>query len=225
MTAEEDRHAQLDPMPTIATARRGRARQRAWAEERARREVLDLALAVDRWIGHDRDRLVQVVREVRARRRQRRERPVPAERADRLVRRLRSELRHLQIVGFEAERRELVLASLRWIIELVGRCRDLPARRRLPTRAGAADALELFLRTAALDPLADAAHGDAARRAVRDECAPQRILVEQAPPRLRAPQTDALAGSERIRIADVSLERDESALAREDVLVRRLDVP
>src|SRR5438552_734447 len=105
MTAEKDRHAQLDPAPTIATARRGRARQRARAEERARREVLDLTLAVDRWIGHDRDRLVQVVREV------------------------------------------------------------------------------------------------------------------------RAPQTHALAGPERIRIADVSLERDESALAREDVLVRRLDVP
>src|SRR5438046_7630403 len=118
MTAEKDRHAQLDPAPTIATARRGRARQRARAEERARREVLDLTLAVDRWIGHDRDRLVQVVREVRARGRQRRERPVPAERADRLVGGLRRELRHLQVLPFEAERRELVLSPLRGVVEL-----------------------------------------------------------------------------------------------------------
>src|SRR5438132_2408051 len=225
MTAEKDRHAQLDPTPAIATARRRRARQRAWAEERARREVLDLALAVDRGIGHDRDRLVQVVREVRARRRERGERPIPAKRADRLVRGLRRELRHLQVVGFEPERRELVLAPLRGILELVWRCRDLPARRRLPTRAGAADALELLFRTAALDPLADTRDGDATRRAVRDERAPQRILVEEAPPRVRAPQADALARPERVRIADVPLERDESALAREDVLVGRLDVP
>jgi len=40
-----------------------------------------------------------------------------------------------------------------------------------------------------------------------------------------ASQRDALARTERVRIAHVSLERHESALAREDVRVVRLDVP
>src|SRR5439155_9028291 len=225
VTAEEDRHPELDPAAPVAAPRRGGARQRTRAQKCACREVLDLALAVDGGIRHDRDGLVQVVREIRARGRQRRERPIPAERADRLVRRLRRELRHLQIVGFETERRELLFTPLRWILELVGRCRDLPARRRLAARARSADAFELFLRAAALDALADALSGDAACGAVRDERSSQRVLVEEPPPGARAPQTDALTRPERIRIADIPLERDESALAREHVLVGRLDVP
>ena len=73
--------------PRSREARRRGARRRTRTEQSARREVLDLALAVDRGIGHDGDGLVQVVREIRARGGQRRERSVPAERADRLVRR------------------------------------------------------------------------------------------------------------------------------------------
>ena len=54
------------------------------AEHRAAGEVLDLALAVDRRVGDDGDRLLEVVGEVLALLRQRRERAVVAERADRL---------------------------------------------------------------------------------------------------------------------------------------------
>ena len=118
-----------------------------------------------------------------------------------------------------------MLAPLRRIFELVGRRRDLPARRRLAPSAGTANAFRRLLGPAARDALAQALDRHAARRAVSDERSPQRVLIEEPPTGLRASQTDALAGSERIRIADVALERDESALAREDVLVGRLDVP
>ena len=56
----------------------------AAAEDGAGREVLDLALAVDRRVGDDRDRLLEVVGQVLALGRERRQRPVVAERADRL---------------------------------------------------------------------------------------------------------------------------------------------
>ncbi len=187
--------------------------------------MLDLALAVDRGIRHDGDGLVQVVRDVGVRDGERRKRSVPSERADGLVPRLRRELRHLQVVLFESERRELLLAALRRVLELIGRRPDLPARRRLAPRAGTANALKRFLGTAAVDTVANAFDRDAPRGAVRDERSPQRVLIEEAPARSRAAKTDALAGPERVGIADVALERDESALAREHVLVGRLDVP
>jgi hypothetical protein len=53
-------------------------------EQGAGREVLDLALAVDRRVGDDGDRLLEVVGEVLALGRERRQRAVVAERADRL---------------------------------------------------------------------------------------------------------------------------------------------
>ena len=62
----------------------GRSIEGPRAEHRAAGEVLDLALAVDRRVGDDRDRLLEVVGEVLALGRERRERAVVAERADRL---------------------------------------------------------------------------------------------------------------------------------------------
>src|SRR5206468_1184456 len=47
---------------------------------------------------------------------------------------------------------------------------------------------------------------------------------EQSPSPIAA-ERDALAGRERDRVAYVSLERNEPALAREDVLVLGLDMP
>jgi len=57
--AEEDRLPELDPPPVARAIER-------WpgSEDRARREVLDLALAVDRRIRDDRDRLLEMVGEV-----------------------------------------------------------------------------------------------------------------------------------------------------------------
>src|SRR5207245_8840460 len=75
--AEQDRRAQLDPARSARIAWR-----RAWAQQHARGEVLDLTLAVDRGIRDDRDRLVEEVGEVRTRRRERGERAVPPQRAD-----------------------------------------------------------------------------------------------------------------------------------------------
>mgnify|MGYP006183558471 CR=1 FL=1 len=57
----------------------------AAAEDGAGREVLDLALAVDRRVGDDGDRLLEVIGEVLPLGRERRQRAVVAERADRLL--------------------------------------------------------------------------------------------------------------------------------------------
>ena len=67
------------------------------AEEHARREVLDLALAVDRRIRHDGDCLLKMIgRFAQARSHPR---PVITERSDRLVARLDHERRHLRSSG------------------------------------------------------------------------------------------------------------------------------
>ena len=159
MAAEQERRRELDPAARVVRLRRG-----ARAEDDARREVLDLALAVDRRVRDDRDRLLKVVREVRARR-ERGERPVVAERADRLVARLDHERGHLQVVGLEAERRELALATDRHVVHLVGRRADLPA-------PGRADRLG---RTAARQVRAEVLHQ---RR--REDDAPRRNFSRTA---------------------------------------------
>ena len=187
--------------------------------------MLDLALAVDRRIGDDGDGLVDVVRQMRMTGGEDRERPIPAERSDRLVRGLRHELRHAQIVGLESERAELLLAPPRDVLELVRRRADLPAVIRLAPRSGLLRRDTRGLRTTRLGPLADVHARDIARLALRDEPRAQRGLIDELPSGLIAAQRHARAGAERIRIADVALERDEPALAREDVLVVGLDVP
>src|SRR2546423_4248612 len=67
-------------------------------------------------------------------------------------------------------------------------------------------------------------HRDAAQPAGREEALADGALVEQSPSSI-APERDALPRRERDRVADVLLERNEPALAREDVLVLRLHVP
>ena len=80
VAAEDDREGGFDRAGVLAgVVERGPA-----AEHGAGREVLDLALAVDRRVGDDGDRLLEVVGEVLALGRERRQRPVVAERADRL---------------------------------------------------------------------------------------------------------------------------------------------
>src|SRR5438093_1231603 len=153
---EEDGREELDPRPCALRARCG-----ARAEQRARREVLDLALAVDRGVRHDGDRLVEVVGEVRTRR-ERGERAVVAERADQLVAGLRHERGLLEIVRLEAERRELLLAAKRDVLELVGRNADLPPSLRLDASAGALDGLRRQRGPAAGEALAQAVHDHAA---------------------------------------------------------------
>src|SRR5581483_8644866 len=224
VTAEQDREAQLDPAIGDAAAH-ARSEARLWPEHDARREVLDLALAVDRGIRDDGDRLVEVVREVRASVRERRERSVPSERADRLVRGLGHELRHAEVVGLEPERGELLLAPLRDVLELVGRPTDLPARGGLARRAAPLLHRDRLFGTARLHAGTRARRGDVPHLAVRGEARAERRLVDEPPAARAAPQGDALAGAERVRIADVLLERHEAALAREDVGLGRLDMP
>src|SRR5437773_6527955 len=179
-----------------------RARRRAWPEEHARREVLDLPLAIDRRVRHDGDRLVQVVREIRARG-ERRERAVVAEGADGLVPRFSHERGLLEIVGLEPQRRELPLAPDRDVLDLVGRDADLPA----PARVHA------LRRPAADDALAQTLEPHAVGAPRAEELLAHGVLIKEAPTAVAA-QRDPFSGAERIRIADVALERHEAALAR-----------
>ena len=71
---------------------------------------------------------------------------------------------------------------------------------------------------------AKAAHRDAPQTARGEEALADGALVEQAPSPI-APERDALARREGHGVAHVALERNEPALAREDVLVLGLDVP
>ncbi len=80
MAAEDHRERGLDRAGVLA----GGVDRGAAAEDRAGGEVLDLALAVDRRVGDDSDRLLEVVGQVLALGRERRQRPVVAERTDRL---------------------------------------------------------------------------------------------------------------------------------------------
>ncbi len=80
VAAEDHREGGLDRAGVLA----GGADRGAAAEDRAGGEVLHLAFAVDRRVGDDGDRLLEVVGEVLALRRERGERPVVAQRADRL---------------------------------------------------------------------------------------------------------------------------------------------
>ena len=62
MTAQDHGEVRLDRLAVGG----GVAQRRATAEDRARREVLDLALTVDRGVGDDRHRLLEVVGQVLA---------------------------------------------------------------------------------------------------------------------------------------------------------------
>src|SRR3989442_636021 len=197
--------------PSAITARSCTTTTRA--QQAAGRQVLDLALAVDRRIRDPRSGLVEVVCEVR-RRGERGERSVVAERADRLVPGLGHVGGVLQVVGLEPEGRELPLPADRDVLHLVGRDADLPAPAGVHRLGGAA----------AGDALAEPVEHHPAGAPGGEEPRADGVLIDEAPAAV-APQRDVLAGAKRIRIGDVALERDESALAREYVLVLGLDVP
>ena len=80
MASQDHRERGLDRVGVDAR----RMDRRPAPEQRPGGEVLDLALAVDRRVGDHGDGLLEVVGEVLALRRQGRQRPVVAERADRL---------------------------------------------------------------------------------------------------------------------------------------------
>src|SRR3989441_2728798 len=211
MPTEQDRRRELDPQ----SGGRAPPAPRRWArpKQHARREVLDLALPVDRRIRDHRDCLVEMVGEVRPRG-ERRERSVVTERADRLIPGLRHVRGLLQVVGLEPERRELPLAADRYVLDLVRRHADLPAPARVHRLRG----------PAADDALAEAVEHQAAGAPGDDELLAHRLLIKEAPTAI-TPQRDPFSGAQRVGIGDVTLERHETALARKDVLVLGLDVP
>ena len=231
VAADEDRQAELDPRPHGSGALRGRP----WAEDDARREVLDLALAVDRRVRHDGDGLLQVIGEVDALARERRERAVVAERADRLAGGLRHVGDRAEILGLVAERGEPLLAQDRVVLELVGRRGDLePAvlPQSAPRSAGfAAPVGARGPRPCAREgptrfqAVTGAVERDRVASARPEEALADRGLVEEPPAAAGALQRRVLPGAERPRVGDVALERDEAALTREDVLLVGLDVP
>ena len=101
--AEDDRHAQLAALRRVGLDALDRGPP---AEHHAGREVLDLALAVDRRVGDDGDRLLEVVGERHRDRGERAERAVPAERADRLGAAVGVELELLAVALDPARGRE-----------------------------------------------------------------------------------------------------------------------
>ena len=99
VASEDDRERGLDR----AGIGRGIVQGRAATEDGASREVLHLALAVDRRVGDDRDGLLEVVGEVLALGAERGQRPVVAERADRLLAVGGHLLADLDVVALPAE--------------------------------------------------------------------------------------------------------------------------
>ena len=109
VAAEDDREAQLDGRGLSPSAAVGAG---ALAEDGAAGEVLDLALAVDRRVGDDGDRLLEVVGEVLALGRERGQRAVVAERADRLGAVGGHLLDELHVVALPAEAGEHAVGDL-----------------------------------------------------------------------------------------------------------------
>ena len=108
MAAEDHREVGHD-RPVSA---RGVVERRAAAEDGAGREVLDLALAVDRGVGDHRDRLLEVVGQVLALGREGGQRAVVAERADRLGAVVGHLLDQLDVVALPAEAGEDAVLDL-----------------------------------------------------------------------------------------------------------------
>ena len=127
MATEDHREGGLDRAGVLA----GGVDRGAAAEDGAGREVLDLALAVDRRVGDDGDRLLEVVGEVLALRREGRERAVVAERADRLGAVRRHLLDELDVVALPSEAGEDAVGNLdRLLGARVGVAGDLAALQR-----------------------------------------------------------------------------------------------
>ncbi len=192
----------------------GIVQRRPAAEDRAGREMLHLALAVDRRVGHDRDRLLEVVGEVLALGRERRERPVVAERADRLGP-VRGHLLHqLDVVALPAEPGQDPLADLdRLGWPGGGVARDLRTLERAACMEGAVVGSNL-LRPGPLEP------------AVTHD--PQDLGVRMAAGGpLGAIDRDhrLLARRQRLRLGDHLLDRDHPRFRAVDPVGRGLELP
>ena len=194
--------------------------------------MLDLALAVDRGVGHHRDGLLEVVGEVLALRGERRERPVVAQRADRLGAVRRHLLAELHVVALPAEAGQDPVGDL----DRLGRAgrrvaRDLGPLQR-PTglerpivrRHARGDRPELAvgrLRTGIALPRPGPVEPSLGDGALHRE-----VLVE-ARGALFAIDRDheLLAGAERLGLGGHVLAPDHAGLGAEDEVVRRLELP
>ena len=176
--------------------------------------MLDLALAVDRRVGDDGDGLLEVVGEVLALGRERRQRPVVAERADRLGPVGGHLLDQFDVVALPAEAGEDAVGDLDRLLGAgVGVAGDLAALER------AAGLERPVVGADLLDPVA-------LQPAVADD--PQHLVVgpEQ---RALAVAVDLdqrlLAGGERLRLGDHLADRDDAGLGAEDEVLAGLDLP
>ena len=184
------------------------------AEHGARREVLDLALAVDRRVGHDGDRLLEVVGEVLALWRQRRERPVVAERADRLGAVRRHLLAELDVVALPPEAGEDPVLHLHRLRRAGGRV------------AGDLGALERPTGLERAVPRRELGGPGAGEPALGDGALHLPVLVELRRAALAVDGDHVLlAGRERLRLGDHVVAADDARLGAEDVVLRRLHLP
>jgi hypothetical protein len=129
----------------------------------------------------------------------------------------------LQILRLVAERRELLLAPDRDVLDLVRHDRELHST--VPSRARCGRGLGSHQRSAGLEPRSITVGRAATLRPQRDEARADRALVQIAPASRGPFERRVLARAERPRVSAVALERDEAALAREHVRFVRLDIP
>ena len=181
--------------------------RRAAAEDRAGREVLDLALAVDRRVGDDRDRLLEVVGEVLALGRERGQRPVVAERADRLGAVGGHLLDQLHVVALPAEAGEDPVLDLDGV--------------RGPGRGVAGD-LGALERAAGLERAVvrrDLLGAGPLQPAPADLAQHLLVRVERRAPLVAVDRDhELLAGRQRLRLGDHLVDRDDAGLGAEDVV-------
>ncbi len=210
MAAEDHREGGLDRARVLA---RGVDRGAA-AEDRAGREVLHLTLAVDRRVGDDGDRLLEVVGEVLALRRERRQRPVVAQRADRLGPVGGHLLDQFDVVALPAEAGEDAVLDLDRLFRAgVGVARDVAALER------AAGLQRPVIGTGLLGAVAG-------QPAVADD--PQHLIV-RAQGRAARLAVDRdhrlLARGERLRLGDHLGDGDDAGLGAEDEVLAGLHLP
>ncbi len=207
--AEDHRERRLDRARRVLRAVDRRTRP----EHGAAREVLDLALAVDRRVGDDRDGLLEVVGQVLALLRERRQRPVVAERADRLGAVGRHLLHELGVLALPAHARQDPVVDL----HRLGRAGGVVARDLRPLqRASRRDRLLEAgdgLRTRALEPAL--VHELLHLLVVEQPCALVALHAHQ----------HLLAGRQRLRLADHLRERDDAGLGAEDIGILGRDLP
>ena len=210
VATEDHRERGFDRARVLA----GGVQRRAATEQRPGREVLDLALAVDRRVGDDGDRLLEVVGEVLALGRERGQRPIVAERADRLGPVGGHLLNQFDVVALPAEAGEDAVGDLDRLLGAgVGVAGHVIALERAAGLQGA------VVPSRGLDPVAG-------EPAVADD--PQHLVVGmqgRALARAVDPHQRLLAGGERLRLEDHRVDRDDARLGAEDVVVLGLDLP